>query len=81
MFVKTLFDMAKEEKDQNVPMETHRRIRKANRSRDMMSVLEGWIAKLDGFVVDTKESLEIVEGCTLELDSMRNELDQEIMLL
>ncbi|KAH1129930.1 hypothetical protein J1N35_001308 [Gossypium stocksii] len=71
--------MVREAKDQNVPLETCGRARKASRSRDMMLALEGKVVKLEDFMGDVKESLEVVEGHIVELDSGTDELKEHVL--
>ncbi|KAK5819279.1 hypothetical protein PVK06_024256 [Gossypium arboreum] len=72
--------MVREAKDQNVPLETCGRARKASRSRDMLSALEGRVVKLEDFIGDLKESLEIVEGHIVELDLGTDELKEHVLV-
>ncbi|KAK5824702.1 hypothetical protein PVK06_019483 [Gossypium arboreum] len=66
---KALFEMSKEVVDQNESMETRGRVRKISRSRDMLSALDGRVAKLDGSIGDMKETLKEVAGCTTKLET------------
>ncbi|KAH1037892.1 hypothetical protein J1N35_039635 [Gossypium stocksii] len=45
----------------------------------MLLTLEGWIAKLEGFVDKMKESLEVVERRTVELDLEKYQLKGQVL--
>ncbi|KAB2057262.1 hypothetical protein ES319_A11G157100v1 [Gossypium barbadense] len=66
--------MSKEVIDQNEPMQTRRRGRKASRSRHMLSALEDQVGNLEESVGNMKETLELVEGRTDGFDSMEEQL-------
>ncbi|KAK5785550.1 hypothetical protein PVK06_040146 [Gossypium arboreum] len=77
--------MSKEVVDQNEPMETRGRARKASRSRDMLSSLEIRVVNLEEFVGDMKETLEVVltrmeelreDSKEFVLDSLRSTSDK-----
>lgn len=44
----------------------------------MLLALEGWVTNLEESVSGMKETLEIVEGCTTELDSMKEHLKEYV---
>ncbi|MBA0826041.1 hypothetical protein Goarm_010934 [Gossypium armourianum] len=71
--------MTKGVDDQIEPINTRERVRKATRSRDMMSTLESRVVNLEEFVGYVRETLEVVEGRTDELDSMREQLREFVM--
>lgn len=66
--------MTKGGNEQNVSMETCGKTRKNSKSMDMLSALEGQVTNLEEFMGGVKETLEVVEGCIDELDSMREQL-------
>ena len=77
--------MSKEVVDQNEPMETRGRARKASRSRDMLSSLEIRVVNLEESVGDMKETLEVVltrmdelreDSKEFVLDSLRSTSDK-----
>lgn len=63
--------MIKGGNEQNGTMKTCGRSRRNNRSRDMLSALEGQVINLEEFMVGVKETLKVVKGCTNELNSMK----------
>ncbi|KAG8480984.1 hypothetical protein CXB51_025672 [Gossypium anomalum] len=63
--------MSKEVVDQNEPMQTRGRVRKASRSRDMLITLEDRVVNLEESVENMKETLNLVEGRT---DGKTNDL-------
>ncbi|KAK8346069.1 hypothetical protein V6Z12_A07G190200 [Gossypium hirsutum] len=65
--------MSKEVVDQNEPIETRGRARKASRSRDMLSSLEIQVVNLEESVGDMKETLEVVLTRMDELREDRKE--------
>ncbi|MBA0833605.1 hypothetical protein Goarm_006036, partial [Gossypium armourianum] len=48
--------------EHNVPMETRGRFRKNNKSRNMLSALEGWVTNLEESMNGVKETLK--NGCS-----------------
>ncbi|MBA0777319.1 hypothetical protein Gotri_005358 [Gossypium trilobum] len=66
-------EMTKGGDEQNVPMESRVRSRKNSRSRDMLSALEGRVINLEESMGGVKGTLEVVEGCTDKLNSMREQ--------
>lgn len=69
--LKALVEMTKGVDEQNVPVETHGMDKKNSRSRDMMSTLKSQVVNLKESMGGVKETLEVVEGCNDELDSMK----------
>ncbi|KAK5819633.1 hypothetical protein PVK06_024650 [Gossypium arboreum] len=45
----------------------------------MLSNLEGWVTNLEKSMGGVKETLEVIEGCTDELDSMREQLKDYVV--
>ncbi|KAH1072672.1 hypothetical protein J1N35_025000 [Gossypium stocksii] len=71
--------MLKEVADQNEPMDTRGRARKASRSRDMLSTMENRVGNLEEFVGDMKKTLELVKRHIDRFDSIEKQL-KEFML-
>ncbi|KAK5772055.1 hypothetical protein PVK06_048316 [Gossypium arboreum] len=66
--------MLKEVVEQVELMETLGRAKKANLLRDMLSTLEERVVKLEEFIGDMMEMLELVKRLTGEFDSRREQL-------
>ncbi|KAH1128662.1 hypothetical protein J1N35_000040 [Gossypium stocksii] len=66
--------MMKGVEEQNVSMKIHGNARKNSRSRDMLSTLEGWVTNIKESIGGVKETLKVIEGCTNELDSLKEQL-------
>ncbi|KAH1038556.1 hypothetical protein J1N35_040299 [Gossypium stocksii] len=66
--------MSKKVIDQNEPMQTRRRARKASRLRNMLTALENRVVNLEETIGNMKETLELVEGCTDGFDSIEKQL-------
>lgn len=65
--------MAKEVADQIEPMETRGRASKKSRSRDIVSTLGSRVINLEESKGYMKETLEMIEGRTYELYSMKEQ--------
>ncbi|KAH1038738.1 hypothetical protein J1N35_040481 [Gossypium stocksii] len=76
---KVSIEMTKGRDEQNVPMETCGKTRKNSRSRDMLLALEGQVTNLEESISGVKETLVVVKGCTDELNSMREKLEDYVM--
>lgn len=72
-FMNAPIEMMKEVSDQIELIKTRRMARKVSRSKDM-SNLGGGVVNLEESVEDIRETLEAVEGCTNELDLMKEKL-------
>ncbi|MBA0560852.1 hypothetical protein Golob_017728 [Gossypium lobatum] len=61
-------------------METCGSSKKNIRSKDMLSTLEGRVTNLEESMDGVKETLKVVEGCTDELDPMRMQLRDNMVI-
>ncbi|MBA0630105.1 hypothetical protein Godav_002234 [Gossypium davidsonii] len=71
--------MSKEVVDQNEPIQTCGRARKASRSRDMLTALENRVGNLEESVGNMKKTLELVQGRTDGFDSMEEQLREFVL--
>ncbi|KAK5820283.1 hypothetical protein PVK06_025329 [Gossypium arboreum] len=70
-------EMSKGANEQNASIETRaRKGRKQRRSRDMLSTLESRVVHLEESIGEVKETLEVVEACTNELNRMRKQFKE-----
>ncbi|KAH1121345.1 hypothetical protein J1N35_004505 [Gossypium stocksii] len=70
--------MLKEVDEQIETMQTHGRARKVSRSRDMLSALDGRVAKLVGPIGNVKETLKEVNRRTRELELRHDQLKDQM---
>ncbi|MBA0638272.1 hypothetical protein Godav_029987 [Gossypium davidsonii] len=71
--------MLKEVVDQNAPIQTRGRSKKASRLRDMLIALINQVGNLEESIGNMKETLELVEGCTDGFDSMEEQLREFVL--
>lgn len=76
---KVSVEMLKEVDEQVEAMETSGRAKKASRSKDMLSALDGRVAKLEGPIGDVKETLKEVDGRTRELELRHDQLKDQMV--
>ncbi|MBA0580452.1 hypothetical protein Gorai_022668 [Gossypium raimondii] len=77
--LKVSVEMLKEVDEQVEAMKTSGRAKKASRSKDMLSALDGRVAKLEGPIGDVKETLKEVDGRTRELELRDNQLKDQMV--
>ncbi|KAH1031533.1 hypothetical protein J1N35_043707 [Gossypium stocksii] len=71
--------MIKQVEYQIEPIENHERAKKASQSRDMLFTLENQVVNLEESMGDLKETLEVVEGHSAELDLMEEQLRETVL--
>ncbi|KAA3467327.1 serine carboxypeptidase-like 18 [Gossypium australe] len=60
-------------------METRGRTKKASGLRDMFPALKGSVTNLEDSIGYMKEDLDVVEGCTIELNLVKDQLKGHVM--